>query len=104
MYALVEIKGKQYKATKGAVLKVDKIGSEKGGALEFDSILMTSEEGAVKIGSPYVAGVKIKATVEDQVKGDKIFVVKFKRRKRYRRRTGHRQAYTLIRIDDIIGA
>jgi large subunit ribosomal protein L21 len=104
MYALVEIKGRQYKATKGAVLRVDKMDIEKGGALEFDSVLMTSGDGAVKVGSPYVAGVKVKAIVEDQVKGDKIYVVKFKRRKRYRRRTGHRQAYTLIRVDDIVEA
>ena len=75
MYALVEIKGKQYKAAKGDVLRVDRIRSEKGSAVEFDSVLLARGEGSVKIGSPYVEGAKIMATVEDQVKGDKIHVI-----------------------------
>ena len=104
MYALVEIKGKQYKAEKGAVLKVDKIDSEKGESLEFDKVLMLSNDSDVKIGTPYVDGIKVQGSVEDQIKDKKVLVFKYKRRKNYRRTQGHRQQYTLVKINDIVGA
>ncbi len=104
MYALVEIKGKQYKAEKGSVLKVDKIDSEKGEALEFDKVLMLSNDSDVKIGTPYVEGIKVKGSVEDQIKDKKVIVFKYKRRKNYRRTRGHRQQYTLVKVNDIVGA
>ena len=103
MYALVEIKGKQYKAEKGSLLRVDKIEGEKGDKLEFDSVLMLSGDD-VKVGAPYVDGAKITATLEDQVKGKKVKIFKYKRRKNYSLRKGHRQQYTTVRVEDIIGA
>ncbi len=104
MYALVEIKGKQYKAEKGAVLRVDRIDSEKGESLEFDKVLMLSNDNDVKIGTPYVEGIRIQGSVEDQIKDKKVIVFKYKKRKNYRRTQGHRQQYTLVKINDIVGA
>ena len=101
MYVLIEILGKQYKAEEGAVLKVDKINKETGETLEFDSVLMVRDGETTKIGSPYVKGAKVSATLEDQVKGDKIVIFKFKRRKGYRRKQGHRQGYSLIKVNKI---
>lgn len=103
MYALVEIKGKQYKAEKGSVLEVDKIDGEKGDSIEFDSVLMLGGENQ-KIGTPYVDGAKIKATLEEQTKGKKVKIFKYKRRKNYSLRKGHRQKYTKIRVEEIVGA
>ncbi len=102
MYALVEIQGKQYKAEENALLQVDKLDSEAGSTVEFDTVLMVSEEGvAPKVGTPYVAGAKVSVEVEDQVKGKKVRIFKFKRRKGYRRTQGHRQQYSLIRVKSI---
>ena len=102
MYALVEIKGKQYKVEKGGLLQVDKIDGEKGDKLEFDSVLMLSSDD-VKVGTPYVEGIKIKATLEEQIKGKKVKVFKYKRRKNYSLTQGHRQQYTKVRVEDITG-
>jgi len=104
MYALVEIKGKQYKAEKGAVLKVDKFDKEAGDKVEFDSVLLLSGEGDPKVGAPYVEGAKVTAVVKDNIKDKKIVVLKFKRRKGYKRTQGHRQNYTLLQVEDILGA
>jgi len=102
MYALVEFKGKQYKAEKGAVLKVDKIDSEPGTALAIDTVLLVSGgEGQVTVGSPYVQGAKVSATVESHGKDAKIIVFKYKPKKDYRRKQGHRQQFSLIKIGDI---
>ena len=103
MYALVEIKGKQYKAEKGGLLKVDKIEGEKGDKLEFDSVLMLSGDD-VKVGTPYVEGAMIKVTLEDQIKDRKVKVFKFKRRKNYSLTRGHRQQYSTVRVEEIVGA
>mgnify|MGYP000938546899 CR=1 FL=1 len=103
MYALVEIKGKQYRAEKDALLKVDRFEQEPGAPVEFDSVLCTVSGDAVKVGKPYVTGVTVKATVEGHEKGDKVRVYKYKRRKSYRRTRGHRQQYTLLRVSEISG-
>lgn len=103
MYALVEIKGKQYKAEKGATLKVDLFSQEKGTSVEFESVLLVSDEKSVKVGAPYVTGAKVKTVIVDAVKGEKIRVVKFKRRKNYMRTQGHRQQYTMLKVEDISG-
>ncbi|TFG64213.1 MAG: 50S ribosomal protein L21 [Spirochaetales bacterium] len=103
MYVLVEIKGKQYKAQKGAVLKVDKLESAEGEAVEFDKVMMVHGDD-VKIGSPYLAGVTVKGTVESQKKDKKVIIFKFKRRKNYRRKQGHRQTYSYVKVEDIVGA
>ncbi|MDR2743343.1 MAG: 50S ribosomal protein L21 [Treponema sp.] len=104
MYALVEFKGKQYKAEKGALLQVDRIDAEPGDALEIDSVLLLSKgdsPDSVTLGAPYVPGVKVSATVESHLKGDKIIVFKYKPKKDYRRKQGHRQQYSIIKIEDI---
>ena len=100
MYALVEFKGKQYKAEKGALLKVDKIDAEPGTALDIDTVLLLSTD-TVTVGSPYVQGAKVTATVESHGKDDKIIVFKYKPKKDYRRKQGHRQQFSIIRIGEI---
>ncbi|MDR0387977.1 MAG: 50S ribosomal protein L21, partial [Treponema sp.] len=95
---------KQYKAEKGASLRVDRIDAEPGDVLEIDSVLLLSGDDspeAVIVGAPYVAGAKVSATVESHVKGDKIVVFKYKPKKDYRRKQGHRQQYSIIKIEDI---
>jgi large subunit ribosomal protein L21 len=103
MYALVEFKGKQYRAEKGAVLKVDRIDAEPGAAVDIDSVLLVSGD-SVTVGAPYVQGVRVTAVVESHGKGDKIIVFKYKPKKDYRRKQGHRQQYSIIKVEDIIGA
>ena len=100
MYALVEFKGKQYKAEKGALLKVDRINADPGTAFNIDTVLLLSGD-AVKVGSPYVEGAKVSATVESHEKDDKVIVFKYKPKKDYRRKQGHRQQYSIIRIGEI---
>ena len=105
MYALVEFKGKQYKAEKGALLKVDKIDAETGTAVHIDTVLLVSSGSAagegVKVGSPYVEGAKVSATVESHGKDGKIIVFKYKPKKDYRRKQGHRQQFSIIKIGEI---
>jgi large subunit ribosomal protein L21 len=103
MYAIIEFKGKQYKAEKGALLKVDKIDAESGAALDIESVLLLSGD-TVRVGAPYVQGVRVQAVVEAHQKAPKIIVFKYMPKKDYRRKQGHRQEYSLIRIQDIIGA
>jgi large subunit ribosomal protein L21 len=100
MYALVEFKGKQYKAEKGSLLKVDLIDAEPGTAISIDTVLLVSGD-TVKVGAPYVQGAKVSATVESHGKDDKIIVFKYKPKKDYRRKQGHRQQYSIIKIGDI---
>ena len=103
MYALVEIKGRQYKAEQGAVLMVDRIQGEKGTAVEFPTVLLVSDGSSVRVGSPYVSGVTVKAVLEDHGKAPKIIIGKFKKKKNYRRKQGHRQQYSLIKVESIQG-
>lgn len=103
MYALVEILGKQYKAEKDSVLKIDNVDAEIGSALEFETVLLLNNDGKVKVGAPYVKGVKVTATVEDHKKDKKVTIIKFKRRKGYRRKQGHRQNFTYVKVNEIAG-
>jgi large subunit ribosomal protein L21 len=105
MYALVEFKGKQYKAEKGALLTVDKIDAEPGSGLTIDSVLLVSpgENAPVRVGAPYVTGASVSATVESHGKAKKITVFKYMPKKDYRRKQGHRQQYSVIKIGDISG-
>ena len=103
MYALVEIKGKQYKVEKGSLIKVDLLGEEAGNKVEFETVLMLSDDKGPKIGKPYVKGAKVTATVGETVKGTKINVLKFKKRKGYHRNQGHRQKYSLLKVNEITG-
>jgi len=101
MYAVFKTGGKQYRATTGDVIKVEKIEAEKGATLELDQVLMVGEGEDVKIGAPFLEGGKVTATVLDHGRRDKINVIKFKRRKNYRKQMGHRQYFTQIEITGI---
>lgn len=102
MYALVEYKGKQYKAEKDALVQVDKLDIEEGKAVEIDTVLFINDGKKVSIGAPYVKGAKVNAVVENSFKDDKVIVYKYKSKKDYHRTIGHRQQYTNIRIKDIV--
>ncbi len=104
MYAVVEINGKQYRAEKGAKLKVDRIEGESGTSLSFDKVLLLSGESGIKVGSPYVQGASVQAVVDSELKADKVIVFKYKPKKDYRRTQGHRQRYTLVTVQEIVGA
>jgi large subunit ribosomal protein L21 len=101
MYAVFSTGGKQYRATTGDVLKVEKIEAEKGATVELDKVLMVGEGEDVKIGAPYLDGGKVTALVVDHGRAEKIKVLKFKRRKNYLKRQGHRQYFTQIEITGI---
>ena len=101
MYAVFKTGGKQYRASTGDVIKVEKIEAEKGATVELDQVLMVGEGEDIKIGTPFLEGGKVTATVVDQGRGDKITVIKFKRRKNYHRKMGHRQYFTQIEITGI---
>jgi large subunit ribosomal protein L21 len=101
MYAVFKTGGKQYRAATGDVIKVEKIEAEKGATVELDQVLMVGEGEDVKIGAPYLEGGKVTATVVDHGRREKIKVIKFKRRKNYRKQMGHRQYFTQIEITGI---
>ena len=101
MYAVFKTGGKQYRAAKGDVLKVEKIDADKGATVELDQVLMVGEGEDVKIGAPYLEGSKVTATVVDHGRHDKIKIIKFKRRKHHRKQMGHRQYFTQIEITGI---
>jgi large subunit ribosomal protein L21 len=105
MYALVEFKGKQYRAEKGALLKVAKVDAEPGTGIAIDTVLLVSkgDAGGVSVGTPYVKDVRVSATVESHGKDKKIIVFKYMPKKDYRRKMGHRQEYSILRIADIAG-
>ena len=100
MYALVEIQGNQYRIKEGSRLIVERISGIKD-TVEIDRVLLVSDKKEVKIGNPYVSGVKVEATLVDHFRAKKIKIFKFKRRKNYRRKQGHRQNLTHLRIDNI---
>ncbi|MFA6891555.1 MAG: 50S ribosomal protein L21, partial [Sphaerochaetaceae bacterium] len=103
MYALVEILGKQYKAIEGETLRVDHIDLKKAGdSLEYASVLAIVDENNAKFGTPYVEGAKVQASYLGDKLGDKVRVFKYERRKGYRRTQGHREQYSLIKIDHVI--
>jgi large subunit ribosomal protein L21 len=102
MYAVVETGGKQYKVSAGETIEVEKLPLKVGQTVELDRVLLVSGGNKVQVGSPTVEGAKVMATVASQGKGRKIIVFKYKPRNRYRRKAGHRQAYTRLRIDKII--
>ncbi|MGE4585899.1 MAG: 50S ribosomal protein L21 [Mangrovibacterium sp.] len=103
MYAIVEIAGQQFRVEKDRKLFVHRLENEEGGSVEFDRVLLLDNEGAVQVGTPVVDGAKVKAKVLEHLKGDKVVVFKKKRRKGYRKKNGHRQLFTQIQIEEIIG-
>ncbi|RMD52122.1 MAG: 50S ribosomal protein L21 [Candidatus Thermofonsia bacterium] len=102
MYAIVESGGRQYRAEEGGTFSVEKLPYEVGEQIELENVLLLANGDGVQVGQPVVDGVKVKATVVDQYRGKKIFVWKYKPKNRYRRRRGHRQYYTRLRIDEIV--
>jgi len=101
MYAVIKTGGKQYKVQKDETLKVEKLDVDLGEKIEFDQVLMVANNDDVKVGSPYVNGSKVVAEVLGHGRGKKIMVLKFRRRKQYLKRQGHRQDFTEIKITDI---
>jgi large subunit ribosomal protein L21 len=101
MYAVVNTGGKQYKVQKGETLRIEKIQGEVGSRVTFDRVLMVADGENVRVGQPLVEKAAVLASIVEQDKAKKIIVFKYKRRKRYRRKQGHRQPYTAIRIDGI---
>jgi large subunit ribosomal protein L21 len=104
MYAILETGGKQYKVRPGDTLQVEKLPAEAGETVELGRVLMVAGDDSVAIGSPLVEGAKVLAEVVDQRRGPKIIVFKYKAKARYRRKTGHRQSLTTLRIKEIQGA
>jgi large subunit ribosomal protein L21 len=103
MYAVVNTGGKQYKVEQGAVLRVEKIPGDVGSPVTFDRVLMFSDGENVSIGQPMLENVAVEGHIVEQGKAKKIIVFKYKKRKRYRRKQGHRQEYTAVQIDSITG-
>jgi large subunit ribosomal protein L21 len=101
MYAVVATGGKQYRVREGQILRVEKIPGDIGTPVTFDKVLMYSDGEAVDIGQPVLENVAVNGHIIEQGKAKKVIVFKYKRRKRYRRKQGHRQQYTAIRIDNI---
>ncbi|WP_435100622.1 50S ribosomal protein L21 [Arhodomonas sp. AD133] len=101
MYAVIKTGGKQYRVSEGDVLRVEKLDAEAGATVEFDQVLMVGGGDDVKVGSPLVEGGRVSAEVVAQGRDRKIEVVKFKRRKDYQRKHGHRQHYTEVKITGI---
>ena len=101
MYAIIATGGKQYKVQKNDILQVEKIPGKVGSAVTFDKVLMFVDGDDIKIGQPVVENASVSANIVEQGKDKKIIVFKYKRRKRYRRKQGHRQKFTAIRIESL---
>jgi large subunit ribosomal protein L21 len=100
-YAILECGGKQYKAVEGTTIDVDRMTVEAGQEIDLDAVLLVVDGDTVSVGTPSVKGAVIKATVEDEIKGPKLIVFKYRPKKRYRVKTGHREKYTRLMINSI---
>jgi len=101
MLAIIETGGKQYKAKKGEVLTIEKIDKKVGTEIVFNKVLLIEKDKKIEIGKPYIKGAKVTAKVLEQGKGEKITVIKFRSKVRYRRKRGHRQLFTKVKIEKI---
>ena len=101
MYAIVEIAGRQFKVEKGRKLYVYRLQGDEGSSVSFDKVLLTDNDGQVKVGTPVVEGAVVNATILKHLKDDKVIVFKKRRRKGYQVKNGHRQYLTQIQIDEI---
>lgn len=101
MYAILEIKGKQYKVEKGQEIYVDLLDVEPGKSTEINEVLLINNDKEVKIGQPYIQGAKITLKVEKEVKGEKLVAFKFRLKKRYKKKIGHRQRYHKVTVESI---
>jgi len=100
-YAIIETGGKQYRVAVGDRLSIEKLPTETGSDVTFDRVLMIGGDGSPRVGTPIISGATVTATIEEQYRGAKIVVFKYKPKKRYRRRTGHRQSLTRVAITAI---
>jgi large subunit ribosomal protein L21 len=103
MYAVIATGGKQYRVAEGDVVRFEKLPAEPGAAVEFDKVLVVGQGADIRLGKPYVEGSKVTGTVQAHGKGDKVRIVKFRRRKHYLRQGTHRQQYTEVKITGISG-
>jgi large subunit ribosomal protein L21 len=101
MYAVIATGGKQYRVSEGTVLRIEKLEAEAGADVEFDQVLLVGQGDQIKVGSPFLSGGKVVATVQSHGKDDKVTIVKFRRRKHYLRQGTHRQRYTEIKVTSI---
>jgi large subunit ribosomal protein L21 len=101
MYAVIQTGGKQYRVAEGETLRVEKLSASPGEKLSFVPLLFADDGGNVQVGKPEVTGIKVEAEVVEQGRGKKIVVFKYKRRKSYRRKAGHRQPFTALKITAI---
>ena len=104
MFAVIRTGGKQYKVAKNDVISVEKLPGEAGETIALDQVLMLGDGEATKVGAPLVEGARVEATIVEQTRGPKIIVFKKKRRKNYRRKKGHRQDLTVVRVTGIVDA
>lgn len=102
MYAIVEIAGQQFKVEKGRHVFTHRLEGDANAELEFNKVLLVDNDGTVSVGAPTVKGAKVKGTILEHLKGDKVIVFKKKRRKTYQKSNGHRQYLTKVMIDDIV--
>ena len=102
MYAVFECGDRQYRAEEGHVFSVEKLPYEVGQQFDLDTVFLVADGANISVGQPTVEGARIKATITEQYRGKKIFVWKYKPKIRYRRRRGHRQSYSRLRIDEIV--
>jgi len=103
MYAVIATGGKQYRVEKDGVLRIEKLAAEPGSTVEFDQVLLIADGDNVTVGKPLLKGSKVSATVESHGQGDKVTIVKFRRRKHYLRQGTHRQKYTEVKVTSIVG-
>ena len=103
MYAIIETGGKQYKVQNGDQLRVEKLNAEAGSTVVFDKVLAAGEGSDIKVGTPYLEGLTVEGTVVESGKGDKVIIFKYKSKKDYRKKQGHRQPYTLVEITSVAG-
>ncbi len=102
MYAIIEHGGHQYRAEEKGILRLQKITAEPGEAVLFDKVLALRGEDTVRVGTPYLEGAKVTGTVVQQGRGPKIRIFKYKRKKHYKKQAGHRQAFTAVRVEEIV--
>ena len=102
MYAIVQTGGKQYRVSPGDSIKVEKLPQEVGQQVELGQVLMMADGAQVRVGQPVIEGAKVRATVTRQAEGRKVIIFKYHNKNRYRRRLGHRQHHTWLKIDEIV--
>ena len=101
MYAIIETGGKQYRVQEGDTLFIEKLGVEAGNTVEFDKVLAVSKDDSLSYGAPYVEGAKVSASVLEEGKAKKVIIYKYRAKKDYRKKQGHRQPFTKVKIENI---